>query len=177
QRLERELETQREQTEAIRQKLERLKTLWRLDHSNFADVAAEKEGLVSVKPVEKFTLEAIEATDDSVGLAPDDVILLRDASGAGRPAAERLADISPRIVLRQGGLSAVADEVLFEHEIPVAPAADVAFQEIDDLAVAREDDVVAAIADWRDRQEERKLDRKAEMVDQLISEHRATRRG
>ena len=176
QRLERELERRQEETAAVRQKLERLKALWRLDHSNFADVAAEKEGLVSVKPVEKFTIEAIDAADESVGLAHDDVILLRDASGAGRPAAERLAEIEPRIVLRQGGLSAVADEVLFEAEVPVASAEEVAYQEIDDLAVAREDDVEAAVADWRDRLEERKLDRKSEMVDQLISEHRATRR-
>ena len=176
-RLERQLAAKEEETAAIRRKLERLKTLWRLDHSNFADVAAEKEGLVSVKPIEKFTLEAIEAADEAVGLATDDVILLRDASGAGRPAAERLAAVEPRIVLRRGGLSRVADEVLFEEEVPVAPADEVAYQEIDDLAVAREDDVEIAVDDWRDRLEDRKRDRKAEMVDQLISEHRATRRG
>ncbi|WP_293033407.1 DUF460 domain-containing protein [Natronococcus sp.] len=172
-RLERERDEAREEVETLKGKVERMKALWKLDHSNFSDVSAEKEGLVPVKVVEKFTKGAIREADEQYGIAAGDVVHLRDASGAGRSTAELLAGFEPRVVLKEGGLSDVADEILFDHEIPVGPADDVAMQEVDELAVAREDDVEAVIDDWHDRAEERTRDRKAEMVDQLISEHRA----
>ncbi len=175
--LERDVTDREETIEALEGKLARLKELWKLDHSNFADVEEKKRGLVPVKPVDKFTRDAIDDAHDSYGLAPDDVVYLRDASGAGRSTAEKLVAHEPRVVLKEGGLSDVADEVLFEHEIPVGPAADVAMQEVDELAVAREDDVEAVIEDWEGRAEERKKDQKSEMVDRLISEHRADEAG
>ncbi|MFB6092900.1 MAG: DUF460 domain-containing protein [Haloquadratum sp.] len=175
-RLERRVETLEAENAALDEKLERLKRLWKLDHSNFADVDTGGD-LVPVKVIEQFTRDAIEAADDAYGLAAGDVVYLRDASGAGRSTAERLAAVDPRVVLRSGGdLSEVADEILFEHEIPVAPAADVAIQEVDELAVAREADVEAAIEDWESRAEERRKEQKASMVDQIISEHRAQTR-
>jgi hypothetical protein len=63
--------------------------------------------------------------------------------------------------------------VLFEHEIPVGPAEDVTIQEVDELAVAREGDIAALVEDWEARREEREKEQKSEMVDQIISEHRA----
>ena len=175
-RLERELEEERERNEALQGKLDRLKELWKLDHSNFSDVAAEKKDLVPVKPVEKFTKGALEAADEAYGLAEDDVVYLRDASGAGRSTAERLAAVNPRVVLKSGGdLSDIADETLFDSDIPVGSADDVAMQEVDELAVARESDVEAVIEDWEDRAEQRRKERKAEELDRLISEHRADR--
>ena len=175
--LERELDAEQERTDELEEKLERLKALWRLDHSNFSDVSAEKRDLVPVKPVEEFTKRAIKDADTAYGLAPDDVVYLRDASGAGRSTAELLAEMEPRVVLRAGGqLSDVADEVLFDHEIPVGPAAEVAMQEVDELAVARESDVEAVIEDWRERARERERKQTAEMVDQLITEHRVDER-
>ncbi|MFC7132213.1 MULTISPECIES: DUF460 domain-containing protein [Salinibaculum] len=172
-RLERKLETKAERIEDLEGKLERLKALWKLDHSNFADVAEKQAGLVPVKVVEQFTTGAIEAAEESFGLAEDDVIMLRDASGAGESTARRLAEVNPQVVLRNGGLSDMADRVLFEHDIPVAPADMVTVQEVDELAVARESEVEAAIEDWEERVRERERQRSAEMVDQLISEHRA----
>jgi hypothetical protein len=174
-RLERELDAERETVAELEDKLERLKALWRLDHSDFADVADEQAGLVPVKPVDQFTRNAIEDARERFGLANDDVILLRDASGAGRRTAELLAEIEPRVVLRHGNLSEQADDVLFEHEVPVGPADDVTIQEVDELAVAREREVEAVIEDWETRAEARRRDRKSEMVDRLISEHRADR--
>jgi predicted RNase H-like nuclease (RuvC/YqgF family) len=173
-RLEREREQRDERITELEDTLARLKELWKLDHSHFSDVAEEKQGLVPVKPVDEFTTTALQDADDIYGLAEDDVIYLRDGSGAGRSTAEHLAAIGPRVVLRDGGgLSDVADRVLFEHDIPVGPAEDVAMQEVDELAVARESDVEAVIRDWERRAEDRERERKAEMVDQLISEHRA----
>ncbi|MWV41404.1 DUF460 domain-containing protein [Natrialba sp. INN-245] len=172
-RLERERDEAREEIEALEDKVERMKALWKLDHSNFSDVSAEKEGLVPVKVVEKFTKGAIREADNQYGIAAGDVVYLRDASGAGRSTADLLAEFDPRVVLKEGGLSEVADEILFEAEIPVGPAGDVAMQEVDELAVAREEDVDAVIDDWHELARERELDRKAAMVDQLISEHRA----
>ena len=174
-RLERERDAESEDVSALEDKLERLKALWRLDHSNFADVAERKAGLLPVKPIEKFTLEAIADAEERFGLAPDDVILLRDATGAGREAAERLGGIDPRLVLANGGLSRVADEELFERAVPVGPAEDVTVQEVDELAVAREREVESAIEDWEKRARERRRSRQESMVDRLISEHRADR--
>jgi len=176
-RLERKLARKDERIEELEGKLDRLKALWKLDHSNFADVSEKKAGLVPVKVVEQFTVDAIAAADESVGLVEDDVVLLRDASGAGRSSAHRLADVDPRLVLRTGGLSNVADRVLFEADVPVAPAELVTVQEVDELAVARESEVEAAIEDWRERARERERQQSAEMVDRLISEHRAQKRG
>jgi predicted RNase H-like nuclease (RuvC/YqgF family) len=172
-RLERELEAERERNEELEGKLERLKALWKLDHSNFSDVSAEKEGLVPVKPIAEFTRAAIEEAHDTYGIAEGDVIYLRDAGGAGRSTAKKLLQFEPRAVLKNGGLSDVADRILFENGIPVGPAEEVAMQEVDELAVAREDDVESVIDDWEDRAEERRRDRTAETIDRIISEHRA----
>ncbi|MFB6107656.1 MAG: DUF460 domain-containing protein [Haloplanus sp.] len=171
-RLERERDDQRERAEELAGKLERLKALWKLDHSNFADVS-EGRDLVPVKVIEQFTRDAVETADEAYGLAAGDVVYLRDASGAGRSTAELLAETEPRVVLRAGNLSEAADEVLFDAGIPVAPADDVTIQEVDELAVAREGEVAAAIEDWERRADEREKERKSEMVDQIISEHRA----
>lgn len=173
--LERKLDDQREKTETIEAKLDRLKELWRLDHSNFADVAEKKQGLVPVKPVAKFTKSALREADERWELAPGDVIYLRDASGAGRSTAETLAERDPRVVLKDGGFSEVARNVLFEHNIPTAPAAEVTIEELDDLAVAREQEVEAAIEGWDERATERRKAENESMVDELISEHRADR--
>ena len=172
-RLKRELAEAEAANEELDAKLERLKELWKLDHSNFADVAAEKRDLVPVKPVEQFTTGAIEAAEEAYGIAPGDVVYLRDASGAGRSTARLLASKEPRVVLRDGGLSEQADQVLFENEVPVGPANDVAIREVDELAVTKESDVEAVIDEWEERAEERRRERKAEELDRLISEHRA----
>lgn len=176
-RLEGIVKEQQEEIATLEGKLERLKELWKLDHSNFADVSEAKKGLIPVKIIEQFTTSAIADANANFGLLPEDVILLRDASGAGKSSAKRLATFEPRIVLRQGSLSDIADRVLFEHAVPVAPADEVTVQEVDELAVAREREVEAAIEGWRDRAEERRHEQKAELVDHLISEHRASDRG
>jgi predicted RNase H-like nuclease (RuvC/YqgF family) len=46
---------------------------------------------------------------------------------------------------------------------------------VDELAVARESEVEAVIEEWASRAEKRERQRNAEMVDRLISEHRAGR--
>jgi len=154
--------------------VETLKELWRLDHSNFDDVAAD-QGLASVKIVEQFTLDAIEAADEEYGLVAGDVVYLRDASGAGRRTAERLAETDPRAVIRDGNLSDVADQVLFDHGVPVVPADAVPVREVDELAVASEEAVAAALDDWERRAERRRKSEKQEHLDRIISEHRAGR--
>jgi predicted RNase H-like nuclease (RuvC/YqgF family) len=176
-RLERELDDRDDRIEELEGKLERLKQLWKLDHSNFADVSEKKAGLTPVKPVEKFTNEAIDEAYESFGLASDDVVYFRDASGAGRSTAERLAEVDPQVVLvGKGGLSDVADKVLFENGIPVGPADEVTIQEVDELAVTRESEVETVIENWELDAEERRKEQKAEQLDRLISEHRAERK-
>ena len=171
-RLERERDAARETVEKLEGKVATLKELWRLDHSNFDDVAADR-GLTSVKVVEQFTLDAIDAADEAYGLVAGDVVYLRDASGAGRRTAERLAGTDPRAVIRDGNLSEIADQVLFDHGIPVVPVEDVTVREVDELAVAEEAELEAAIDDWTARAERRRRDEKAERIDRIISEHRA----
>ena len=172
-RLKRELSEVEAANGDLEGKLERLKELWKLDHSNFADVAEEKRDLVPVKPIAQFTKDAIEHANESYGLAPGDIVYLRDASGAGRRTAELLVEHEPRVVLRDGRLSEQADQILFNAEIPVGPAENVTIQEIDELAVARESEVEAVIDDWHDRAQQRRHEQKRAQIDQLISEHRA----
>ncbi|GAB7019204.1 DUF460 domain-containing protein [Halostagnicola bangensis] len=172
-RLEDERDEARETVDELEDKVERMKALWKLDHSNFSDVSAKKEGLVPVKVIEQFTKGAIREADDQYGLAAGDVVYVRDASGAGKSTAELLASFEPRVILKDGGLSEAADRILFDADLPVGPAGDVAMQEVDELAVAREEDVEAVIDDWHERARDRRRDQKASMVDQLISEHRA----
>jgi len=173
-RLQRERDEARERADELEGKVETLKELWRLDHSNFGDVAAD-QGLASVKVVEQFTLDALEAADEAYGLVAGDVVYLRDASGAGRRTAERLAETEPRAVIRDGNLSEVADQVLFDHNVPVLPADAVPVREVDELAVASEEAVAAAVDDWERRAERRRKDEKQEHLDRIISEHRAGR--
>ncbi|AEM58469.1 hypothetical protein HISP_14700 [Haloarcula hispanica N601] len=173
--LERKVEEEEEKREALADKLDRLKALWKLDHSNFADVSEKQEGLTPVKVVEQFTKDAITDADERFGLVEDDIVMFRDASGAGRSTAQQLADIDPKLVLRNGNLSDIADQVLFDNEVPVAPAELVTVQEVDELAVAREGEIEAAIEDWEERAADRRKEQNAEMVDQIISEHRADR--
>lgn len=172
-RLERTVEDLEEQLDALETKVERMKTLWRLDHSNFADVEERRSGLVPVKPIDKFTTSSIESADASYGLSTDDVIYLRDASGAGEAAAKRLAEIGPQIVLKSGRFSDVAEQILFEHDVPVGSIDNVAIQEVDELAVARESDVDAEIDRWEDFAAKRRLEDKRQLVDELIDEHRS----
>ena len=174
-RLERERDEARERADELEAKLDRLKELWKLDHTD-AD-AVGKRNLVSVKIVEQFTNRALDDAEDEVGLTRGDIIYFRDASGAGRSTAERVAAIEPRVIIRGGGLSDAADEVLFEAGIPVGPADDVSIQEIDELAVVDDDEIEAVIDDWERRAEEREREAKASMVDELISEHRADTKG
>ena len=173
-RLERERDEAQEAVETLEAKVETLKELWRLDHSNFDDVA-DGRGLVSVKIVEQFTLDAIETADEEYGLVAGDVVYLRDASGAGRRTAERLAETDPRAVIRDGNLSEVADQVLFDHAVPVLPADAVAVREVDELAVAGEDALADALDNWERRAERRRKAEKQEHLDRIISEHRAGR--
>lgn len=173
--LERTVADLQEEVTELERKLERMKALWRLDHSNFADIEEQGSDLVPVKPVEKFTVQAIDAADTAYGLAPDDVIYLRDASGAGEAAARRLVGVEPRVVLKTGGLSDVADRILFESDVPIGSIDAVAMQEVDELAVARESDVEAEIQRWEERAVERRLEHKRKLVDDLIDEHRSGR--
>jgi predicted RNase H-like nuclease (RuvC/YqgF family) len=174
-RLERERDEARERADELEAKLDRLKELWKLDHSDAA-VTGDRN-LVSVKIVEQFTNRALDDAEEEVGLTRGDIIYFRDASGAGRSTAERVAEIEPRAIIRGGGLSDAADEVLFEAGIPVGPADDVSIQEIDELAVVDEAEIEALIDDWEERAESREREQKASMVDELISEHRADTKG
>ncbi|MDY7083423.1 MAG: DUF460 domain-containing protein, partial [Halobacteria archaeon] len=76
---------------------------------------------------------------------------------------------------KNGGLSDVADEILFENEIPVGSAEGIAIREVDELAITRESSVREVIEDWEERAEERRRERNEEMVDNLISEYRVER--
>ncbi len=171
-RLERERDDARETVAELEGKVESLKELWKLDHSNFADVAGGRD-LVSVKVVEQFTHDAIAATAEAYGIAAGDVVYLRDASGAGRRTAERLAAHEPRAVIRDGNLSEVADQTLFDASVPVVPAESVPVREVDELAVAGEARLRAAIEEWEERAERRDRAERAERLDRIISEHRA----
>ncbi|MFB6284410.1 MAG: DUF460 domain-containing protein [Halobacteria archaeon] len=173
--LKRELREEKERRTDLEEKFERLKKLWKVEHSDIAGAAKAKNYTV-VKPIDKFTKSALREADEEFGLAEDDVLYLRDASGAGRSTAELMAEIDPRLVLKSGGMSRQADEILFENDIPVGDIEDVAIRNVDNLAITRDTDVEDVIDDWRKKAEERRLESKREMVDQLINEYRVKRK-
>jgi len=168
------LKRERKAHSAMRSKLDRLKKLWRVEHPDFADELGDDYAVV--KAVEEFTKTALEDAENSFGLAEGDVVLLEDASGAGRATAERLAATEPRLVLKNGAMSTEADRVLFEAGVPVAEASTVEMRRIDEFGVARDDDVRDAVERWEESAEERRLRRAQETVDELITEYRVGRK-
>ena len=172
--LRRKLKKERRARKETRNKLDKLKKLWRVEHPDFADELGDDYAVV--KAVEEFTKRSLEEAEESFGLRDGDIILLEDASGAGRATAERLADVGPRLVLKNGAISTEADEILFDAGVPVADAEGIEMRRIDEFGIMREDDVQAAIQDWQERAEERRLQRAQETVDQLISEYRVERK-
>ncbi len=173
-RLKRKLRRSKQRERELEDRLDRLKKLWKVEHS---DLSGAADGYTVVKVVDEFTGNALDAAEDSFGFAEDDVVMLLDAGGAGRSTAERLAAVEPELVLvGNGGLSDVADEVLFERGVPVADADLVPTRRVDELAIAREEDVEAAVEDWRERSRKRRRRRDRKMVDELISEYRYGRR-
>jgi predicted RNase H-like nuclease (RuvC/YqgF family) len=172
--LRRKLKKERRARKKTRNKLDRLKKLWRVEHPDFADELGDDYAVV--KAVEEFTKSALKDAENSFGLREGDVVLLEDASGAGRATAERLADVEPRLVLKYGSMSTEADEILFDAEVPVADAEGIEMRRIDEFGIMREDDVSDAIERWEERAEERRLRRAQETVDQLISEYRVERK-
>ncbi|MFW5929549.1 MAG: DUF460 domain-containing protein [Halobacteriota archaeon] len=173
-RLRSKLDSARETEEELRGRLDRLKKLWRVEHS---DLSGAKEGYVVVKVVDEFTGNALDAAEESFGFAEGDVVLLSNAGGAGWSTAERLASTRPRVVLvDEGELSEAADAVLFDAGVPVADADGVPTRRVDDLALAREEDVEAAVDEWREDAARRSRRESEEMVDELIAEYRRSRR-
>jgi len=172
--LRRKLKKERRVRKETRGKLNRLKKLWRVEHPDFADELGDDYTVV--KAVEEFTKTALGEAENSFGLAEGDVVLLEDASGAGRATAERLAETGPRLVLKHGTMSTEADRVLFEADVPVADADGIEMRRIDEFGIMREDDVRAAVEGWEERAEERRLRRAEETVDELISEYRVDRK-
>ena len=172
--LRRKLKKERSARKSTRRKLDRLKKLWRVEHPDFADELGDDYAVV--KAVEEFTKAALEEADDSFGLAEGDIVLLEDASGAGRATAERLAETEPRLVLKNGEMSTEADRVLFEAGVPIADAEGIEMRRIDEFGIVREEDVREAVERWEERAEERRLRRAQETVDELITEYRVERK-
>jgi predicted RNase H-like nuclease (RuvC/YqgF family) len=172
--LRRKLKKEKRARKATRGKLDRLKKLWRVEHPDFADELGDDYAVV--KAVDEFTKTALEDADDSFGLAEGDIVLLEDASGAGRATAERLAETEPRLVLKNGCMSTEADRVLFDADVPVAEADGIEMRRIDEFGIVREDDVCDAVERWEERAEERRLRQAQETVDELITEYRVERK-
>ena len=172
--LRRKLKKERVARKKTRDKLDRLKKLWRVEHPDFADELGDDYAVV--KAVEEFTKAALEDAEMSFGLREGDIVLLEDASGAGRATAERLAETRPRLVLKNGSMSTEADEILFDAGVPVADAEGIEMRRIDEFGITREDDIEEAIQDWEERAEKRRLQRAEETVDKLISEYRVERK-
>ena len=79
-------------------------------------------------------------------------------------------------LLDGAGLSEVAEAVLYDRGVPFGPADAVETREVDELAVAREADVESLLADWGDRERRYRRAENEQLVDRLISEHRAERK-
>ncbi len=163
---EKKLKEKEKKNKELKQKIKKLKNFW-------TDIP---EGYKAVKPIDEFTLSAIRKKERDTGLSEGDIILLKDASGAGKSTAEKLASINPKLVLKHGRFSEVAEKILFENEIPVYTAEKVEIKEIDELKIIKEKQIEKSIKEWKEKAEKRKKKQKKDMVDEVINEYRAERK-
>lgn len=165
-RIRRELQGSRDNAAQLAERIERLKSIRRLEVSGRG---------VPVKIIATFTRESIQRTIEQYGIKRGDVVLLEDASGGGGSTAGLLAALGVRAVIISGDMSHAAEETLFREGVPVFGRDELHVQSADDVAVANPEDLDRALERWRRLYEERKKAAKEEWLETLIAEYRSER--
>jgi len=182
-------EIKRDQEIKIRDKeIERLRSLLRserkyikrlkrsLARQKKAEQIEELKGLRRLKPLEAFSKEAVALAQDRWGLEKGDLVLLQDASGGGRNAADLLIAQGIEAVITEGDMAPATKEYFQEGGIPVFSSLELPVQRIDGLPFVRPEDLEEAKARWADQMRAREAERQAERLESIIREYRVERR-
>jgi predicted RNase H-like nuclease (RuvC/YqgF family) len=182
-------EIKRDQEIKIRDKeIERLRALLRSERKYIkklkksmarqkkAEQIEELKGLRRLKPLEAFSKEAVALAQDRWGLEKGDLVLLEDASGGGRNAADLLIAQGIEAVITDSDMAPATKEYFQESSIPVFSSRELPVQRIDGLPFVRPEDVDAAQARWTEQMRARRAERQAERLESIIQEYRVERR-
>ena len=141
-----------------------------------AEQIEELKGLRRLKPLEAFSKEAVALVQDRWGLEKGDLVLLEDASGGGRNAADLLIAQGIEAVITDSDMAPATKEYFQESSIPVFSSQELPVQRIDGLPFVRPEDVEAAQARWTEQMRARQAERQAERLESIIQEYRVERR-
>ena len=129
-----------------------------------------------LKPLEAFSKEAVALAQDRWGLEKGDLVLLENASGGGRNAADLLIARGIEAVITDSDMAPATKEYFLESGIPVFSCQELPIQRIDGLPFARPNDLEAAQARWTEQMKARQAERQAERLESIIQEYRVERR-
>lgn len=168
-RLHRQLSEKDKHLRYLTKRIEKLKQVRRLEISG---------KVLPVKIISTFTKDCILKTREEVGIRKDDIVLLRDASGGGTMTSRMLADMGVRVVIICNEMSHVAEEELFNLNIPVLNVKDVnlQFDPLEGFAVIHPDEIQHAIHEWKKKAEKRRIAAKEEWLESLVEKYRSERR-
>jgi len=131
-----------------------------------------REDLIPVKPIERFTKEAI--TDIAHPIERGDVLYIRDASGGGKGTAELLASLHPRAVLFDEEMSHSAREVLLSRQIPLLRAEGLV-RSFDEVLAVSPEVLDAKIDAWQSELAAYTRQVHERMLDEIVGEYRSER--
>ncbi|VVB68873.1 Uncharacterised protein [uncultured archaeon] len=182
-------EIKRDQEIKIRDKeIERLRSLLRSERKYIkklkrfqarqknAEQIEELKGLRRLKPLEAFSKDAVVRAEDRWGLEEGDLVLLENASGGGRNAADLLIARGIEAVITDGDMAPATKEYIQESGIPVFSSQELPIQRIDGLPFVRPNDLEAAQARWTEEMKARQAERQAERLESIIQEYRVERK-
>jgi len=140
-----------------------------LNETKRANLLQSREDLTLVKVAEKFNLEEVMKFDGE-----GEVFLFRDSSGAGKNAAERLLDLSPRaIIAEKGKMSHLAKDKL--SSLPIISPGKVNLKFVDSFALARKEELEKLIAKEEERLKITEAEREKEKLERIIDRYREER--
>jgi len=182
-------EIKRDQEIRIREKeIERLRSILRserkyikklkktLSRQKKMESIEEAKGMRRLKMLDAFSREAVASAQERWGLEVGDIVLLLDASGGGRTAADLLIERGIGAIVTDSDMVPAVREHFYEKGIPVFSRLELPVQMIDNLPFIRPEDLDAAMARWKVQMKERQAARQAERLESIIQEYRVERK-
>ncbi len=169
-----EIERLRSVLRAERKYIKKLKKS--LSRQKKTEQIEEVKGLRRLKLLEAFSREAVASAQERWGLEEGDLVLLQDASGGGRSAADLLIEKGIEAVITDSEMVPAVREHFYEKGIPVLSSQELPVQLIDNLPFVRPADVDAARARWAEQMKERQAAHQVERLENIIQEYRVERK-
>jgi predicted RNase H-like nuclease (RuvC/YqgF family) len=134
------------------------------------------KGMRRLKMLDAFSREAVASAQERWGLEVGDIVLLLDASGGGRTAADLLIERGIGAIVTDSDMVPAVREHFYEKGIPVFSRLELPVRMIDNLPFIRPQDLDAATARWKEQMKERQAALQAERLESIIQEYRVERK-